>query len=304
VTTRRDFVQEILADPTNDLLRLVFADFLEENGDQDRAEFIRLQIELSHWHYRFDMEWKEHSERNDLIDRVSELFEANHTQWIYRVPSSCKANDHLTYWERGCLKRIATSGEFYLEDINKVLDREPADCIRLFLHSRQRNEPAAPAWAVVLATSPLLRWVTRIDIEESGLPLALFYTVIASPHLTGLRDIWCQAAVGPAGVAALGLNSSLVSLQAVSLVNLLTDPPEAAELPELVEAFRTLAAAPHLGGLRYLDLRHCGVREGSLVALAGSAHLPREMKLSLEQNWQPSAELAALLAGRFVFYQS
>ena len=41
------FVAAIVADPNDDTARLVAADFLEENGDPDRAAFIRIQIELS-----------------------------------------------------------------------------------------------------------------------------------------------------------------------------------------------------------------------------------------------------------------
>ncbi len=37
----------VLADTADDTLRLAAADFLEENGDPDRARFIRIQIELA-----------------------------------------------------------------------------------------------------------------------------------------------------------------------------------------------------------------------------------------------------------------
>jgi uncharacterized protein (TIGR02996 family) len=41
------FVAAILADPADDTPRLVAADFLEENGEADRAAFIRVQIQLA-----------------------------------------------------------------------------------------------------------------------------------------------------------------------------------------------------------------------------------------------------------------
>lgn len=41
-------LQAILASPEDDLPRLALADLLEETGDGDRAEFIRMQIELAH----------------------------------------------------------------------------------------------------------------------------------------------------------------------------------------------------------------------------------------------------------------
>lgn len=40
-------VRNVFENPDNDLARLVLADYLEEQGDGDRAEFIRLQIEYA-----------------------------------------------------------------------------------------------------------------------------------------------------------------------------------------------------------------------------------------------------------------
>ena len=41
------FVRAINADPDDDTARLVYADWLEENGEDERAEFIRVQCELA-----------------------------------------------------------------------------------------------------------------------------------------------------------------------------------------------------------------------------------------------------------------
>lgn len=49
MTTEDAFRRAILADPHDDLPRLVFADRLDERGDHDRAEFIRVQVELAKW---------------------------------------------------------------------------------------------------------------------------------------------------------------------------------------------------------------------------------------------------------------
>ena len=42
-----DFLRKIAAEPDDDSLRLILADWLEERGEQERAEFIRLQVELA-----------------------------------------------------------------------------------------------------------------------------------------------------------------------------------------------------------------------------------------------------------------
>lgn len=41
------FLAAIVANPDDDTARLVAADFLEENGDPDRAAFIRIQVQLA-----------------------------------------------------------------------------------------------------------------------------------------------------------------------------------------------------------------------------------------------------------------
>ncbi len=47
MTTEDDFLRAIKATPDDDHLRLVFADWLEDQGQTERAEFIRIQVELA-----------------------------------------------------------------------------------------------------------------------------------------------------------------------------------------------------------------------------------------------------------------
>src|SRR5262245_45873464 len=67
---REAFVAAIAASPADDLPRLVFADWLDEHGDPDRAEFIRTQIR---WHHATDKE-----EQQRLNSRAAALC---HDQW-------------------------------------------------------------------------------------------------------------------------------------------------------------------------------------------------------------------------------
>jgi uncharacterized protein (TIGR02996 family) len=45
MTDREALVRAVLAAPEDDAPRLVFADWCDENGDSEWAEFIRLQVE-------------------------------------------------------------------------------------------------------------------------------------------------------------------------------------------------------------------------------------------------------------------
>ena len=48
MTHEEAFLRDILEHPDDDGRRLIFADWLEDNGDPDRAEFIRVQIAREH----------------------------------------------------------------------------------------------------------------------------------------------------------------------------------------------------------------------------------------------------------------
>jgi uncharacterized protein (TIGR02996 family) len=47
VSEQSAFLDAIVANPDDDSPRLVYADYLEENGEPERAAFIRVQCELS-----------------------------------------------------------------------------------------------------------------------------------------------------------------------------------------------------------------------------------------------------------------
>jgi uncharacterized protein (TIGR02996 family) len=46
-TTHAGFLTDIIAYPQDDDIRLIYADWLEENGQSERAEFVRVQIKLA-----------------------------------------------------------------------------------------------------------------------------------------------------------------------------------------------------------------------------------------------------------------
>ena len=64
--TNPAFEQAVIADVESDVPRLAYADWLEENGDPDRAAFIRVQCRVPHV-TPADEEWI------DLIERRAEL---------------------------------------------------------------------------------------------------------------------------------------------------------------------------------------------------------------------------------------
>ncbi len=102
--TERALLAAIRAHPDEDTPRLVYADLLQEQGDDDRAEFVRVQCELSH---PVPMTWA-HSDgaictcsRCVLRDRESALLAANRERWL-RVPCpKCDESGYLVTKRNG-----------------------------------------------------------------------------------------------------------------------------------------------------------------------------------------------------------
>jgi uncharacterized protein (TIGR02996 family) len=69
------FQRAIIADPADDLPRLVYADWLDENNDPARAEFIRVQCELAKLP-------EDDPRRSGLEDREHELLEEHEPAWL------------------------------------------------------------------------------------------------------------------------------------------------------------------------------------------------------------------------------
>src|SRR5262249_54159392 len=76
----RGFLEAIIAEPDDDTPRLIFADWLEEQGDAARAEFIRVQIERARL-----PEWDARQVRLRLRER--ELIEQYGLKWKWELPN-------------------------------------------------------------------------------------------------------------------------------------------------------------------------------------------------------------------------
>src|SRR5262249_56951990 len=92
------FLNAILARPEDDALRLIYADWLEEHGDEydvARAEFIRVQVKLSSLA-------DDDPRRPPLEDREHELLAEHEFRWLGDWPQS------VPRWrfERGFLAEI------------------------------------------------------------------------------------------------------------------------------------------------------------------------------------------------------
>jgi uncharacterized protein (TIGR02996 family) len=143
VTDGQALILSVLANPADDAPRLVYADWLEERGRAEDAEFIRVQIELArrgfggalrqdqdgHLRYPPDMErlttrqtqlWYAGHGRPDLPDGM-----ANWPMALYPTP----VNNLLVH--RGFIERIAVFTDAFLKVAGGLFARQPVTHVRL-----------------------------------------------------------------------------------------------------------------------------------------------------------------------------
>ena len=89
---REALFARIMEDPDDDAPRLIYSDILEESGDADRAEFIRLQI-------RFARMALDDPDRKAVHDRISHLELENGVKWLSVMPHT--PGVHWEIFERG-----------------------------------------------------------------------------------------------------------------------------------------------------------------------------------------------------------
>src|SRR5258707_14740600 len=79
VNTADAFLQAIVATPDDVATRLIYADWLEENGDPERAEFIRVQCQLSELA-------PGDARQSELEIREADLLARHEERWLGALP--------------------------------------------------------------------------------------------------------------------------------------------------------------------------------------------------------------------------
>ena len=166
-TADASFLRAIIAEPDDDALRLIFADWLEEHGGQpERAEFIRLGIELANWPCDCDSEEERvyHDEcrcgeRSTLQRRLGTIHRQHARFWALPVASilypDTKLLDEGTYSYHG----NASGGHSHAQgaaywDFHRGFVEELTLPSSLWLAHAERLVEAAPIRTVRLTTMP------------------------------------------------------------------------------------------------------------------------------------------------------
>jgi uncharacterized protein (TIGR02996 family) len=259
--TPEGFLQDIVTHPEDDTPRLVFADWLDEHGDAERAEFIRVQVEL----HRLD---EGSSRRTGLLARQQELLAANEAAWRAGLP---KARGVIWRgWSRGFISAVRiNSAKVFRDQADAVFAAAPVQELELGAQVTGRTLPH-------ILASPLLTRLARLSLYQGKKLGDTGAEVIAAcPHLAGLCDLsLISCRIGLAGAFALARSPSMRGLR-----KLLLDGNRIGE-----EGVQVLAGSPLLAGLQVLHLYNTGAGNTGAIELARSPHVGTVRELWLGGN--------------------
>lgn len=233
MSERAAFISAIIKNPDDNTARLVFADWLEENGEPERAEFIRLQIKAKELLNDGEMIqlW-----RAELLDHRS----------VWRA--AIGLNDHFGQYERGFLTGVYVCPTQFHALTRQVLSFEP---VAFQLHLIGLDGDDAPQ-AGSFAEDPLLGTVTSIWIRR-GTDVKWFAQLMQSSHLTNLRqiDVYIDY-LGVEGVKAITNAPAAFALESLHFHRgLQGDVTE--ETETLVDAVKLIATSPRFMSLKNLS---------------------------------------------------
>src|SRR5262249_34394250 len=166
------FLSDILAHPEDDAPRLVYADWLEENGQPERAEFIRLQIDLA--------SLPEHDPRRpELRARERALLPGQEAEWGRKL----RLAPHQVGLGRGVVEGVYLGLDGLLARAQELFDLAPV---------REAVVVAGTAEAHLLdslARQPFLGRLTSLGLSYSALGPEEVRALARSPYLGGLRSL-------------------------------------------------------------------------------------------------------------------
>jgi len=157
----------IVHEPDDDLPRLAYADWCEESGQDARAEFIRVQLELARAGCAGER-------RKALLRREKSLRAGHERRWTKPFKPRLSKLGH----RRGFVERAAVKAATFLDAPGEVLACAPIRALTL-------NEAGTQAHA--LARCELLARLTGLALPGAGADAIV--AVLESPHLGRLESL-------------------------------------------------------------------------------------------------------------------
>lgn len=232
---RRAFIEAIREDPEDDFPRLVFADWLDEQGDP-LGEFIRVQCELA-----VLSEADDPGRHATLKSREDELLKAHKQDWAGEIDEAVKAGIVDGYrFERGLVEQLSMEADAFIEHGECLVDHAPGlVTLRLKKHTNRFKD---------FINLPVMQRVLRLVLTQWEVNRSDLIDLKQSKQLTQLRG--------------LNLTGCLKTIGAVRQVAMLKNLPALTELSlsgtqGFEELLLEVTEAPLFAQLEHVDLSRC-----------------------------------------------
>lgn len=174
---RDAFLRMIAANPDDDTPRLVFADWLDEHDEPERAEFIRLQIRLARMS-------QDDAQVGDLRTRETELILAHQHSWNQSWMQSHGSSNSFcrVVYQRG-FPEVLTWGRSSTAALPELLSQA------VTIRRLQVRGSIGPRGARDLANCPQLVGLASLDLYHNGIGDKGARALAGSAYLAGLREL-------------------------------------------------------------------------------------------------------------------
>lgn len=257
--------QAILDNPDDDAPRLVYADWLDEHGDPDRAEYIRLRI--GYVQARLKLGNQGHPQ---FEDRIEELEKLHRRRWVAQLPRikgitwDLSEEYHAYVWaeyRRGFAWSITSiHGRAFIDNATRLFSAAPIQA--LFMRGL--------AGAKRLVKLPQLARLRVLDLANGRLDADDVAAIAQCPYLGNLRHLnLSYNPVGDDGAMALANSPVIDRLEELSL--------GAARITN--DGVRALVRSKNLRNLKTLILAENDCDDDAARALHKSPYLSKDVIL-------------------------
>ncbi|HWG46153.1 MAG TPA: TIGR02996 domain-containing protein [Gemmataceae bacterium] len=205
------FLQDILAHPDDDTPRLIFADWLEEQGDAAsaaRAEFIRVQCALAGGELP-------PQRRAELGRREKQILDEWDKEWVRPIRRLVKN------WEfhRGFIEDVGMLTDRFLTHASRLFCRLPIKHLRLWPRVYSQSFPLVERINMAaVADNEYLCCLRSLDLSENQLESRDVRALVVSEHLTRLTALdLSHNRIGDGGIRALAGAPLLGQLECLDL---------------------------------------------------------------------------------------
>ncbi|HJZ93153.1 MAG TPA: TIGR02996 domain-containing protein [Gemmataceae bacterium] len=172
MTDQDAFLDAVFAAPDDDAPRLVYADWLDEHGEPQYADFIRLRCQMARM-ANGERGWR------PLRRKLHWTWAALQSLWRQKYPRTKLAVDQFP---RGLpTKRIEVSAEALLRDSDRWWPTLPVRDLRPVQWTNRADQ---------VADCPYLGRLEVLDLSQQRLEIGPASAIIHSPHLIGLKCLW------------------------------------------------------------------------------------------------------------------